>query len=127
MEEMMKNSEDAACSNILLVFANAHRIESTGSKDHSLSIVRLETRRGEVLGRMQRFRDQGQSMCGIAEQLHILGKTQEAAGYFQRARKLGEAHGFFLLECESCLGLGQLARVEGRDEEGLELLRNALV
>jgi hypothetical protein len=129
MEEMMKNSEDAACSNILLVFANAHRkvFESTGSKDHSLSIVRLETRRGEVLGKMQRFRDQGEVLCTVAEHLLFLGKPQEAEGYLQRARKIAEAHGFFSVECESCLGLGKLAIREGHDQEGVELLRNALV
>ena len=126
MEDMMERQPDAECSVILGVFANAHcgAINSTGS---SLSIVRLETRRVEVLGRMQRFRDQGQLMCVVADHLRVLGKTQEAAGYFQRARKLGEEHGFFLLECESCFGLGRLAMAEGRTEEGLELLRNAMV
>jgi hypothetical protein len=102
MEDVIENSSDAACSNILGVFADTHGrgFKATGSKDHSLSIVRLETRRVEVLGRMQRFRDQGQVMCSVADHLRVLGKTQEAAGYLQRARKLGEAHGFFLLECE---------------------------
>jgi len=75
----------------------------------------------------QRFRDQGEVMCGITEDLCFQGKTREAAGYFQRARKLGEAHGFFLLECGSCLGLGNLALAEGSNDEGLELLRNVLV
>ena len=129
MEDLMEKSTDADCSNILRAFANAHRgaFKSIGNHDHSLSIVRLETRRVEVLGRMQRLRDQGDAMCSVADHLGILDKTQEAAGYYQRARKLGEAHGFFLLECESCFGLGQLAMAGGRDEEGMELLRNALV
>ena len=129
LEEMMESNTDAACSDNLGVFANAHMrgFKSTGSKDHSLSIVRLETRRVEVLGRMQRFRDQGEMMCSVADNLHFLGKRQEAAGYFQRARKLGEEHGFFLLECRSCLGLGRLAMAEGHAEKGVDLLRNALV
>ena len=129
MEDWMEGQSDDECENILALFNRAHfwAFKSTGSKHHALSIVRLETRRVEVCGRMQRFRDQGLSMCVIAKHLHVLGKTQEAAGYYQRARKLGEAHGFFLLECESCFGLGNLARDEGRNEEGLELLRNALV
>ena len=130
-DEMMERQPDAACNNILGVFASAHRrgFKSTVdfSHDHSLSIVRLETRRVEVLGRMQRFRDQGEVICVVADHLRVLGTTQEAAGNFQRARKLGEAHGFFLLECESCFGLGNMARAEGRDDEGLVLLRHALV
>ena len=95
MEEMMEEHTDAACSHILRVFANAHRrgFNSTVSEDHCLSIVRLETRRIEVLGMMQRFRDQGEVMCGVADMLLYQDKTQEAAGYFQRARKLGEAQG----------------------------------
>ena len=62
MEQMMEYQPDAECHDILQAFATAHRevFNSTGSKDNSLSIVRLETRRLEVLGRMQRFRDQGE-------------------------------------------------------------------
>jgi hypothetical protein len=129
IEKMMGDQPDAGCKNILEVFCNAHKavFNSTGSTDHSLSIVRLETRRVEVLGKMQRFRDQGQALCRVADRLPSLGRQHEAEEYFQRARKIAEAHGFFSVECEACLGLGKLARAEGRQEEGLELLRNALV
>jgi len=129
MEEIMEDGPDAACNTILAVFVDAHRMafNSTGSKDHSLSIVRLETRHAEVLGKMQRFRDQGRALCSVADILRCLGKRQEAEGFFQRARKIAEAHGFFSVECRSCLGLGSLARDGGRDEEGVELMRNALV
>ena len=44
-----------------------------------------------------------------------------------RARDVGAAHGFFSLESKACIGLGGAAREEGRHEEELELLRNALV
>jgi len=98
----------------------------TYSEDHSLSIVRLETRRAELLGKMRRFRDQGVALCRVADQFYVLGK-QEAEGYFQRARKIAETHGFFSVECESCLGLGFLAMEEGRQEEGVDLMRNALL
>ena len=62
MEEMMETTANVACSNMIGAFASAHSrgVNSTGSNDNSLSIVRLETRRLEVLGRMQRFRDQGE-------------------------------------------------------------------
>ena len=46
--------------------------------------------------------------------------------YHHKARKVGEAHGFFSVECRACLGLGQDKIVEGCIEEGLDLLRNAL-
>ena len=63
MENMMDNQTDARCSNILALFADAHRrrFSSEGGTDHALSIVRLETRHVEVLGKMQRFRDQGRA------------------------------------------------------------------
>ena len=129
MEEMMEVRTDAGCNKILEVFIDAHgrAFNSTGSKDDSLSIVRLETRRVEVLGKMQRFRDQGEALCRTADCLSVLDKHQEAEAYFQRARKIAEAHGFFSVECIACLGLGNLAMAEGRQEEGVDLLRNALV
>jgi hypothetical protein len=65
-------------------------------------------------------------MCDAAEYLVHVGKVQEAAGYFQRARDVGAAHGFFSVECKACVGLGRVAMTEGRHEEGLDLLRNAL-
>ena len=128
MEEMMERQTDAGCSAILAVFADAHREElsSKGGTDHAHSLVRLETRRVEVLGKMQRFRDQGEVLFNVADQLRDLDRGQEAETYLQRARKIAEAHGFFSVECRSCLGLGSLAVVEGREEEGVDLLRNAL-
>ena len=68
MEAMMEDWTEAVCNEILAVFADAHgrAFGSTGSKDHSLSIVQLETRRVEVLGKMRRFRDQGDALCTVA-------------------------------------------------------------
>jgi len=128
MEEMIENQPDAGCNIILEGFSDAHMraFSSTGSKDNSLSVVRLETRRVEVLGKMQRFRDQGEALCRAANRLLFLDNHQEAEGYFLRARKIAEAHGFFSAECLSCLGLGKLAMAGGRTQEGVELLRNAL-
>ena len=97
--------------------------DSAGSKDNSHSIVRLETRRAELLGKVQRFRDQGEAFCRVADYLLVLERRQEAEGYFERARKIAEAHGFFSVECAACLGLGKLAVLGGRQEEGVELMR----
>jgi len=129
MQEMMEGQSDDCCQNLLGFCINAHRgaFNSTGSEDNLLSIVRLETRRAEVLGKMQRFRDQGEALCSVANALLGLGRRQEAEGYFERARKIAEAHGFFSVECDACLGLGKLAMRERRQDEGVELMRNALV
>ena len=48
------------------------------------------------------------------------------AWWHQRARDLGAAHGFFTVEGSACQGLGKLELEEGRDDEGRELLRNAV-
>jgi tetratricopeptide (TPR) repeat protein len=75
---------------------------------------------------MERFRDQGEEMCELATSLLQSGRQHEAAEYYQRACDLGSAHGFFSVESRAFLGLGVLATGEGRAEEGLDLLRNAL-
>ena len=64
-------------------------------------------------------------MYAVAYSLFGSGETQEAVKWYQSARDLGEAHGFFSLECFACLGLGTVALGQGREEEGLDLLRNA--
>jgi len=78
---------------------------------------------------MQRFRDQGEIMCTAAAHV-MLGVGEDrgriAAGYNERARKIGEQHGFFSVESRACTGLGQLASMEGRNEEAADFLRNAL-
>ena len=130
MEEMMQNQPDAGCIAILARFSRSHAFgfNATGDAEHALSNIRLEKRRVEILGKMQRFRDQGEALCRVADRLLDLGgRQQEAEGYFERARKIAEEHGFFSVECESCLGLGKLAMADWREEEGVELLRNALV
>ena len=65
-------------------------------------------------------------MCALANCLHAAGRGPEASVYLQKARKVGEAHGFFSVECRACLGLAQDKLDEGCNEEGLDLLRNAL-
>jgi len=129
MEELMARQSDGACSTILSVFCNAHRIGfyATGSKDHARSYVGLQERQIPILGELQRFRDQGEAMCILSNILSSLEGNSKAATWYQRARDVGAAHGFFSLESKACVGLGEVAMRTGRHEEGLELLRNALV
>ena len=129
MQELMALRSDDECSGILLAFSAAHQMgfDATGSKDHARSFVGLEERRIPLLGKLQHFWDQGEAMCLLSNFLHLLERNSEAATWYQRARDVGAAHGFFSLESQACQGLGRAAVEEGRHEEGLELLRNALV
>jgi len=127
--ELVAHQQDDACSSILWAFSDAHYLgwQATGSKDHARSVIRLEERRIPLLGKLQRFRDQGKAMCGLSNMLVLLERKSEAAAWYQRARDVGATHGLFSLESTACEGLGSAAMQEWRDEEGLALLRNALV
>lgn len=125
MEELVVDNDEYV---VLLLFCTAHQrgSDATGSEHHILAIIRLGERRVELMGRLQRFRDQASAMCVVADHLVELDKMHEAASLFQRARAIGAAHGFFSAECHACLGLGGLAMNDGHHAEGLDLLRNAL-
>jgi hypothetical protein len=132
MEELMACQSDDACSRLLAVFSYAHKMgwQATGSKDHARSCAGLHERQIPLLGKLQRFRDQGEAMCDAANILLNLQSDacdSEAATWYQRARDVGAAHGFFSLESLACVGLGEAAMIAGRHEEGVALLRNALV
>ena len=135
MDEIMAGQLDVICELILGRFMNAHylgtlstvsRTLPTGSPHHYLTANRLWKKLIDLLGKRQRFRDQGEAICALADRLHAAGRRQEASLHFQKARKVGEAHGFFSVECMACLGLGREKMKEGCNEEGLDLLRNAL-
>ena len=137
MEEKMEGQSDDARNALLCTFIRAHHKAASGLglgplsgldfRHHALSEARLVERRVELLGRMERFRDQGDEMCALALNLEILGRREEAAKQYARARAVGAVHGFFSVECAACEGLGKLEIAAGRGEEGLALMRNALV
>jgi len=135
IEDMMKHvSDDAERCRILQAFVSAHRFAMCSSEfnsNHAVSMIKIEERRIELLGKMGRFRDQGEAMCQCAYWLILVPSfpnfTQEAAKYFQLARGIGAENSFYSVECRACLGLGRVEIAEGRDEEGMELLRSALV
>jgi hypothetical protein len=122
------------------------QLDLSNHEDHILSIIGLQERRSPLLGNLQRFRDQGEGMCSIgdccfclrrdgkylgknaARYLVVVPRGKDAARfYYQAARDVGAAHGFFSMECTACVGLGKVAIDEGHHEEGVALLRNALV
>ena len=129
MEELMAFYSNATFQDaILLSFAVAHEggWNSNSSQDHARAFVELEERRIPVLAKLELFRDQGEAMCEIARMLLNMERGKGAEAWFQRARDVGAAHGFFSVESEACMGLGRIAMEEERHEEGVELLRNAL-
>jgi hypothetical protein len=79
---------------MLSIFKEAHKsaMNSAGSSAHHLlRYARLQERRIELLGSMERFRDQGECMVNLAN--HILAddeRQQEAVRYYERARAVGE-------------------------------------
>jgi hypothetical protein len=105
MEELVAHLSSDACSEILMVVSEAHQMgwQATGSKEHARSSVGLQERRIPLLGKLQRFRDQGEAICGLSNILSLLERNSEAATWFQRARDVGEAHGFFTLESKACI------------------------
>ena len=130
MEELVACSpSDEDCWRVMSAFCDAHRMQwqATGSEDHARSYAGLQERRIPLLGKLQRFWDQGKAMCDISNVFDVLKRYSEATTWCQRARDVGAAHGFFSLESTACRGLGLLAMEAGRQEEGVELLRNALV
>ena len=134
LQELLEEHSDAPWKSggILSAFIEAHTKAhnsgfSSSSTAHALALITLLERQIEVLGKLERFRDQGRFMCNLAGWLRLLKRRQEAAKQYERARAVGAAHGFFSVECSACLGFGRMAMDEGRHEEGVELLQNALV
>jgi len=130
MEELLEYlTEDADRELCLGAFLDANAVaeESAFTSQDAFSEIRLQKRRVELMGKMEHFRDQGEAMCTCGDTLVFDGQRREGERYFQKARDVGAAHGFFLVESRACAGLGELAVSEGRHEEGLELLRNSVV
>jgi len=102
MEELLENEPDDYSEHVLSIFEGAHTMAAfqTGRRDDAL-IASLVARRIELLGEMQRFRDQGEAICNAAVQF-LAVDPEKAKKYLLRARALGEAHGFISMECRCC-------------------------
>ena len=133
MEELMEGQPDEICTQILYKFMRAHSMEMLSESFfgrsyavHEASSVRLGERHVALLGKRQRFRDQGEALHFIGDNFATVGRPQEAALYFQRARKVGAEHGFFSVECKACTGLAEVAMKEDRHADAVELFQNSL-
>ncbi|KAJ1474988.1 hypothetical protein T484DRAFT_3213394 [Baffinella frigidus] len=78
-----------------------------------------------ILGKMERYRDQGSNMCQIGQCFSNINDTPRAVPWFNKARALGAQHGFFSVECGACLGLGRVEKMEGRMPGAEELMQHA--
>ena len=71
---------DQGRQGILCTFVRAHQMATEMSPmaaaPHALKLVRLEERRVELLGKLERFRDQAEAMCGVAQNLLVSPKPQ---------------------------------------------------
>ena len=114
---------------ILSRFSSAHimAFQARPGKEDEIACARLLERQIPIHGRLQHFSDQGHDMCKIAAILARHGSTPESETWFERARKVGEAHGFFSLESVACIGLGNAMMSTNRHDEGMGMLENALV
>ena len=93
---------------------------------HFARAASLWERSVQLLGDLERFREQGGVMCRIGGCRMYLDDAAGATSWFEKARQLGQTRGFPGAECEALLGLGRVEFEEGREREGEERLRHAL-
>ena len=140
MAEMIATLPDAVTLGILTTFMNAHEklSKETGDAHHLSCCDQLQERKIELLGAMNRFRDQGEEMYSKGSSLLLrkyekgnpdVGRIERnlAEKWFNDTRRVAEAHGFFTLESEACFGLGKLLVNDDRVEEGIDLIHNAYI
>ncbi|KAJ1495319.1 hypothetical protein T484DRAFT_1762975 [Baffinella frigidus] len=77
MEELLTHSPDDQIANChLQTFMNAHmwKLSTTGFQKSAVDVARLEARRVDLLGKMER-----KAMCNLAFHLVVIGKKEDAA------------------------------------------------
>ena len=108
----------------LVSILRRHRLE-TDSDLYTVHVISLSKRRADLQGKCELFRDQAETFAVIAD-LYSETDNVMALEYYQRARRIGEEHGFFRIECMACRGIGDIYMLEGRFQDGMDLLRNAV-
>ena len=110
-----------------------YKSQETGCIDHDKQIVSIGEQCVELLGKMQRFRDQGTTLHLLAEHHMCVSargsreERQAAVRAFSRSRDVAAQHGFFCIESKACHGLENMATVEVDMGEAVTMFRNALV
>ena len=122
LEELLLMMDTSKNPQTFLIFAAANLGEGQWDKAAS-----LYQRRAQVLGKLERFRDQAADMCMVGDCFVHLEDAKGADKWYQEARKLGAEHGFFESECRASLGLGKVEfYFRERVQEAEDLLRHAL-
>jgi hypothetical protein len=122
LEEMLLTAFESRHPELISSFATAHLVQG-----HYVEAASLFQRRVQLLGKLERFRDQGADMCQVGECFLRLNNANSADAWYQKVRKLGEKLPCFELECTASLGLGRVEfYMRGRLQEAEKLLRHAL-
>ena len=120
LEELLTFQESGQ-TRMILAFACANF-----NQGHFAEAASLYQRRVQVLGKLERFTEQGHDMCLVGDCFLRLNNSEGAEMWYQKARRLGEKLGCYESECRACLGLGKVAKFLDRMQEAEESLRNAL-
>ena len=132
LDELRGMNNDEEHSWLLAALMTAHQqgrncaIKWDDRERHALACIRLGKERSELLRTMERFRDQSEVIFILATNHSTVGDRAGAVRCYKEARSIGEKHGFFSAECQSCLGLGEIAILSGDVKDGVDLIRNAL-
>ncbi|KAJ1464688.1 hypothetical protein T484DRAFT_1868176, partial [Baffinella frigidus] len=71
------------------------------NQGHFAKAASLFQRSVQILGKLERFTEQGAAMCRVGECFLRLNDAKGAETWYQKARKLGEKHGCYAVECSA--------------------------
>jgi hypothetical protein len=144
MEDVLLDLPDEFQTLVLGLFIRANSHAATaGHAVYAFTTIRLNKRLIDHLGKIRSFEAQGKAIFHHANLLapfsnnedaifyyHKLAHisfNEDATFYYQKLRDLGAEMGCFTMECMACRGLGEQALLQGRQKDGFDLLRNAVV
>ena len=119
--------EDRAYILNLFITANESALCETGQHMYGHTCIRLYKHLIEHLEKFGSFTAQGKAIFDIADRCVTVSKNEDARFYYQKLRDLGTELGCFTMEYMACIGLGEQALLQGFQEDGFDLLRNAVV
>jgi hypothetical protein len=111
----------------LFIRANCHACTTLGNAVYATTAIRLNKCLIDHLGKIRSFEAQGKTIFHHANLLAHFSNNEDATFYYQKLRDLGAEMGCFTMECMACRGLGGQALLQGRQKDGFDLLRNAVV
>jgi tetratricopeptide (TPR) repeat protein len=87
----------------------------------------VQSRAAEFMCLMECYRDQGGAICSAGEHMLYSDDVEQAIILFKKARNIAESHGFYIVECLACHGLGNCYSWKGDDKEAIQFLQNSLI